>query len=114
MNVVERKEPLIGMLEEEKGRCLLAAVALEKEIERLPRGVLLVRSKPYKDKVYRYHYRKFRQGKRSVSIHVPSADVESVRKQIESRLRYVEELRAYRSRIRFLEKALGQKGNRGR
>jgi hypothetical protein len=40
--------------------------------------------------------------------------VESVRKQIESRLRYVEELRAYRSRIRFLEKALGQKGNRGR
>ena len=100
----------MGMLEEEKARCLLAAAALEKEIERLPLGVLLVRSKPYKDRVYRYHYLKFREGKKSISIHVPNADVESVRKQIESRLRYVEELRAYRSRIRFLEKALGQKG----
>lgn len=106
MNVVEKKEPLVGMLEEEKARCLLAAAALEKEIGRLPLGVLLVRSKSYKDRVYRYHYRKFRQGKKSVSIHVPNANVESVRKQIESRLRYVEELRAYRSRIRFIEKAL--------
>ena len=114
MNVVEKKEPLIGLLEEEKKRCLLAAVALEMEIARLPRGVLLVRSKPYKDKVYRYHYLKFRQGKMSVSIHVPNADVESVRKQIASRLRYAEELSAYRSRVRFIEKALGQKGRRGR
>jgi len=114
MDVVEKKEPLIGMLEEEKERCLLAVLALEKAIEGLPQGVLLVRSKPYKDKVYRYHYLKFRKGGKSVSTHVPIADVESVREKIESRLRYVEELRAYRSRIRFLENALGQKGKRGR
>ena len=114
MNVVEKKEPLLGMLLEEKIRCLLAAKALEKEIERLPRGVLLVRSKPYKDRVYRYHYLKFRQGEKSVSIHVPNAGVESVRKQIASRLRYEEELSAYRSRIRFLEKALGKNGKGGR
>ena len=114
MNVVEKKEPLVGMLEEEQARCLLAAAALEREIAHLPLGVLLVRSKRYKDRVYRYHYLKFRQGKKSVSIHVPDAGVESVRKQIASRLRYDEELRAYRSRLRFLEKALGQKGVGGR
>lgn len=114
MKVVEKKEPLIGMLMEEKARCLRAAKALESEIERLPRGVLLVRSKPYKKRVYRYHYLKYREGEKSVSRHVPQAEVESVRRQLESRRRFEEELHAYQSRLRFLEKALGGKGKGGR
>ncbi len=107
MKVVEKKEPLLGMLQEEKARCLRAAKALEKEIERLPRGVLLVRSKPYRQRIYHYHYLKFREGEKSFSNHVPNAAVESLRKQLELRHRYQEEIRSYRYRIRFLDNALG-------
>jgi hypothetical protein len=114
VKVVEKKEPLIGMLMEEKARCLLAAKALEAEIGRLPRGVLLVRSKPYKKRVYRYHYLKFREGAKSVSLHVPNAEVEKIRGQLDSRRRYEEELRIYQSRIRFLENALEGTARRGR
>jgi hypothetical protein len=107
MKVVEKDKLVDGMLHEELERCRGMVSSLEQEISHLPKGSLHVRKKQYKKKRYRYYYLKYREGKKCVSRHVPDRQLEALKKELEKRSIYQKEIKAYKARIKYLEKILG-------
>ena len=108
MKVVEKDRLVDGMLHEELERCRGMVSSLEQEISHLPKGSLHVRNKQYKKKRYRYYYLKYREGEKSVSRHVPVRQLETLKKELERRNSYQKEVKAYKARIKYLEKILGR------
>lgn len=107
MKVVEKDKLVDGMLQEELERCRSMVSSLEQEISHLPKGSLHVRKKQYKKKKYRYYYLKYREGGKSVSRHVPDRQLETLKKELEKRSHYQKEIKAYKTRIKYLEKIVG-------
>jgi len=70
----------------------------------LPKGSLHIRKKQYKGKTYSYHYLKYRQGKKSVSRHVPQKELDLLIQKLKDRKRYEKELKSYVVRMKYLEK----------
>jgi len=110
MKVVENDRLISDMLREELVRCRNMSASIEQVLSNLPKGSLHLRSKDYQGKSYSYHYVKFRERGKSVSRHIPSVQVEEVRKQLQTRKSYEQELKTYRARIRYLEKILPHQG----
>jgi hypothetical protein len=94
------------VLEDELRRSQEMVRLLEGEAAALPRGSLHMRRKAYKDRSYEYHYMKYWEDSRSVSVHVPGADLDRVREELEHRKAYENEIREYRGRIKYLERIL--------
>ena len=109
MKVVEKDKLVDGMLREELERCRGMVSSLEQEISRLPKGSLHVRKKQYKNKRYRYYYLKYREGGKSVSRHVPVPQLDALKKELDKQRDIGKEIKAYRDRIKYLEKILGLK-----
>jgi len=107
MKVVEKDRLVDGMLHEELERCRGMVSSLEQEIAHLPKGSLHVRKKQYGEKRYRYYYLKYREGEKSLSRHVPVRQLEALKKDLDKRSSYQNELKAYKVRIKYLEKILG-------
>lgn len=101
MKVVEKDKLIEGMLKEELNRCWEMVSSLERKLAELPKGSLHLRQK-----VYSYHYLKFREGGRSISKHIPQDQVEDVSRKLEVRKDYEKEMEVLKSRIRYLEKIL--------
>jgi hypothetical protein len=108
MKVVEKDKLIDGMLHEELERCRSMVSSLERELSHLPKGSLHVRKKQYKKKRYRYYYLKYREGEKSVSRHVPDHQLEALKKELEKRNHYQKEIKAYKARIKYLEKIVGR------
>ena len=106
MKQVEKDSLVRGVLMDELRRSQEMFRLLESETTELPRGTLHVRRKKYKDRSYKYHYLKYWEGGKSVSVHVPRADLERIREGLERRKAYESEIGEYRGRIRYLEKIL--------
>jgi hypothetical protein len=106
MKVVEDDKMISDMLREELVRCRKLFASFEQALSKLPKGSLHVRDKDYRGKRYSYHYLKFREQGRSVSRHIPLGQVEEIRKQLQTRKSYEQEMKIYRARIRYLEKIL--------
>lgn len=104
MKVVEKDHHVHGMLSEEMKRCRDMIVSLEKELLNFPKGSLHIRKKGYKGKKYSYHYLKYRQGKKSISKHVPQKELETLIQKMKARKRYEKELKSYVVRMKYLEK----------
>ena len=109
MKVVEKDKLVDGMLREELERCRGMVSSLEQEISRLPKGSLHVRKKQYKKRRYQYYYLKYREGGKSVSHHVPAPQLDALKKELDKRRDIGKEIKAYRDRIKYLEKILGLK-----
>ena len=110
MKVVENDRLISDMLREELVRCRHMSASVEQALSSLPKGSLHLRSKDYHGKSYSYHYLKFRERGKSVNRHIPAGQVEEIRKQLQSRKSYEQELKTYRERIRYLEKILPHQG----
>lgn len=110
MKVVENDRLISDMLREELVRCRKMSVSIEQALSSLSKGSLHLRSKDYQGKSYSYHYLKFREQGKNVSRHIPSGQVEELRKQLQTRKNYEQELKTYRARIRYLEKILRHQG----
>ena len=106
MKQVEKDRLVQGVLEDELRRSQEMVHLLESEATKLPKGSLHVRIKKYKDRSYEYPYLKYWEGGRSVSVHVPRADLDRIREELERRKAYENEIREYRGRIRYLERIL--------
>jgi hypothetical protein len=106
MKQVEKDRLVQGVLEDELRRSREMVKLLENEAADLPRGSLHLRRKKYKDRRYEYHYLKYWENGRSVSVHVPSAGLDRIREGLERRKAYEKEIREYRGRIRYLERIL--------
>jgi len=104
MKVVEKDRHVHGMLSEELKRCRDMIISLGKELLNLPKGSLHMRKKDYKGKKYSYHYLKYRQGKKSISRHVPQKELEPLIQKLKARKRYEKELKSYVVRMKYLEK----------
>jgi hypothetical protein len=104
MKVVEKDRHVHGMLSEEMKRCRDMIIPLERELLNLPKGSLHIRKKHYKGKKYSYHYLKYRQGKKSISKHVPQKKLETLIQKLKARKGYEKELRSYALRMKYLEK----------
>jgi len=109
MKVVEKDKLVDGMLREELERCRGMVSSLEQENSRLSKGSLHVRKKQYKKKRYQYYYLKYREGGESVSRHVPTPQLDALKKELDKRRDMGKEIKAYRDRIKYLEKILGLK-----
>jgi len=103
MNVVEKDAVVSGMLGDELSRCEEALASILKAFSELPKGSLGSRKKIYKDKEYKYHYLKFREGNKVISQHVPEGDLEKFRDKLALRKKYLLEAGAYKKRIAYLE-----------
>lgn len=110
MNVVEKDAVVSGMLGDELSRCEEALASILKALSELPKGSLSSRKKVYKDKEYKYHYLKFREGNKVISQHVPEGDLEKFRDKLALRKKYLLEAGAYKKRIAYLEGLLKDKG----
>lgn len=106
MKVVEKDNLVHGMLNEEFERCRDMIASIKQSLSKVPKGSLHIREKNYKDKVYAYHYLKYREGDKSISKHVPEKKLEEVNKKLEVRKKYEKELKLYEARSRYLEKML--------
>jgi len=106
MKQVEKDRLVQGVLEDELRRSQEMVRLLESEASDLPRGSLHLRRKEYKDRSYEYHYMKYWEDGRSVSVHVPRADLDRIREELERRKAYENEIREYRGRIKYLERIL--------
>jgi hypothetical protein len=104
MKVVEKDPHVHGMLREELKRCKDMIISLGNELLNLPKGSLHIRKKHYKGKTYSYHYLKYRQGKKSVGIHVPQKELDPLIQKMKARKRYEKELKFYEARVKYLEK----------
>lgn len=104
MKVVEKDRHVHGMLSEEMKRCRDMIISLRRELLNLPKGSLHIRKKHYKGKKYSYHYLKYRQGKKSISRHVPQNELEPLIQNLKARKRYEKELKSYVARMKYLEK----------
>lgn len=99
MKVVENDKLIHGMLREELERCRRIVLSIEKELGRLPKGSLHVRKKQYKNNSYHYHYLKYRVGRKSISKHVPANMVQEIKKKLDERQRYMQELKSNKARM---------------
>ena len=106
MAVVKKDIVVHGMLQDELERCERLAASLESAISNLPKGSLHKRNMKYKEKVYAYHYLKSREGEKSVSKHIPEAEVEDLALQIKARRKKEKDLKQFRDRIKYLKKLL--------
>ena len=106
MKQVEKDRLVQGVLMDELRRSQEMVRLLEDEAADLPRGSLHLRRKKYKDRNYEYHYLKYWEDGRSVSVHVPRADLDRLKEELERRKAYENEIRKYRGRIRYLERIL--------
>ena len=106
MKQVEKDRLVQGVLVDELRRSQEMVRLLEAEATDLPRGSLHLRRKKYKERHYEYHYLKYWENGRSVSAHVPRADLGRIKEDLEHRKAYEREIMEYRSRIRYLERIL--------
>ncbi len=113
MNVVENDIVVSGMLNDELVRCEEALAAINRVLSELPRGSLSVRKKIYKNKVYEYHYLKFREGNRVVNQHVAGSVLKELQDKLALREKYLQEAKAHEKRILYLNKLLKSKGHHG-
>jgi len=104
MKAVENDNLIQGMLHEELERCRRMLLSLKKELTQLPKGSLHIREKLYKGKKYRYHYLKYRDGRKSISKHVSKKELDSLNEKLRARQDYEKEIKSYRARIKYLEK----------
>ena len=107
MNVVENDNAIRGMLIDELKRCQEMVGDLEKAASALPRGVLNLRKKRYKEKEYLYYYLKYREGRKVISKHIPKDEVDRIKNGLELRKRYEREIKSFIKRIGYLNKLLG-------
>lgn len=119
MNVAEKDAVVSEMLSDELSRCEEALVSISRALSNLPKGSLGPRRKVYKGKEYKYHYLKFRLGKKVVSKHVSENELEALREKLSHRKKYELEAKVYRKRIAYLkrimkakEKPLGNQDNK--
>jgi hypothetical protein len=113
MKVVEKDRIISGMLQDELQRCHEMLDSLRKAVSKLPKGVLSLRKKRYKKKVYSYYYLKYREGENVVNKHVSDDKVQKIAKQLEQRKRYMKEIRSYEKKIAYLKKVLGAGREKG-
>lgn len=106
MKVAEKDRAVHGLLEEEYRRCKDVLSALAAKAAQFPKGSLHVRNKGYKDRKYAYHYLVARVDGRVVNRHVQEAEVAEVKQQLELRNKCLQEMRAYKKRMAYLEKLL--------
>ena len=106
MNVVEKDNLVHGMLNEEFERCKGMIISLKQSLYDIPKGSIQVRQKKYKDNVYSYHYLKYREGKNSLSLHIPKDNLKELIENLEYRKKIEKEIRLYKDRIKYLEKIL--------
>jgi hypothetical protein len=106
MNVAEKDEVISGMLQDEMERCIEAVNGLKQSASGLPRGVINLRKRLYKDKEYHYHCLIFRDGKKVINKHIPKNHLGDVAKALELRGKYEDEIRSYKSRIKYLHKLM--------
>lgn len=110
---MEKDIVISGMLRDELKRCHEMLDSLEKSISGLPKGVINLRKKRYKDRVYSYYYLKYRSGERVVNKHLRNDDVQEIEKKLEQRKNYEKEMQAYKKKIAYLNKILGAGKRRG-
>jgi len=113
MNVVEKDAVVSGMLHDELSRCNEALVSIRKALSELPKGSLGVRKRFHKDRVYEYHYLKFREGNKVVNQHVSEDNLKDMQNKLAQRKKYEKEAQVYERRISYLKKLLKAKGRPG-
>lgn len=113
MKVVEKDKVISGMLRDELKRCREMLGSLERSVSGLPKGIINKRKKRYKDKVYSYHYLKYRDGSKVVNKHIPNSGVQELLEKLELREKYEKEIKSYKSKIAYLSKILGSDKKRG-
>lgn len=106
MKVVEKDRVIGGMLSDEMKRCQDMLKSLEKPLSGLPKGVISERKKRYKDKVYFYHYLKYRSGEKVINKHIPKNEVREILKELERRKKIEKEIQIYKNKIAYLKKVL--------
>ncbi|HVN96215.1 MAG TPA: hypothetical protein VMT62_07295 [Syntrophorhabdaceae bacterium] len=112
MNVVEKDVVVSGMLQDELSRCKEAHASIRKALSGLPKGSLSVRKRLHKDREYRYHYLKFREGDKVVNQYVAQSKLRELRNKLDQRKKYEKEAKVYEKRISYLQKLLKAKGRR--
>jgi len=110
MIVVEKDIVVSGMLQDELIRCEEALAAIHNALSGLPKGSLSVRKKLYKNREYKYHYLKFREGDKVINRHVVDDELSGLQNKLALRKRYALEAEAYEKRISYLKKLLKTKG----
>lgn len=103
MKVAEKDVVILGILEEEYGRCREVIGALQAKAKSCPRGALNVRKKQIKDKEYSYHYLVWREGKKIVNRHISERDLPGLQKQLEEREKLRKEIQLFKKRLNYLE-----------
>ena len=106
MKVVEKDRVISGMLRDELARCQEMLDGLRKLVSKLPKGVISIRKKRYKDRVYSYYYLKYRDGKKVVNKHISKEEIEKISKKLEQRKKYEKEMQAYKKRINDLNRII--------
>ena len=106
MKVAEKDSAVRGLLEEEYRRCQDVLSSLSDKAAHYPNGSLHVRKKAYKGKEYAYHYLVAREQGKVVNRHIPEAELDDLRLQLEQRDKCRKEIQAYRKRIAYLERLL--------
>ena len=106
MKVVEKNNPVRGLLKEEYQRCQEVLAALSEKAAKYPKGSLNLRKKRYKGKEYAYHYLVAREEGRVVNRHIPEAEVPVLQRQLAERDKCRKEIQAYEKRIAYLERLL--------
>jgi hypothetical protein len=111
MKVVEKDRVIRGMLIDEMKRCREMLGQLEKSVAALPKGVINKRKKKYKDRIYYYYCLKYRDGLKVISRHIPDGDLQEIAEKLKSRKKYEKEILAYKKKIAYLNKLLGNEGS---
>jgi hypothetical protein len=112
MKVVEKDKVIGGMLVDEMKRCREMLGQLEKAASALPKGVINKRKKKYKDRIYVYHCLKYRDGLKVINRHIPDGDLQEIAEKLKSRKKLEKEMLAYKKRMAYLYKLLGNKSVR--
>jgi len=107
MKVAEKDKVISGMLMDELKRCEEMLDGLVNAASKLPKGILGLRKKQYKKKVYSYYYLKYREGEKVISKHIPNDKVQDLIKKLEQRKKYIKEIQSYKKKIVYLKKVLG-------
>jgi len=72
----------------------------------LPKGSISERKKSYKNKVYSYHYLKYREGGKVISKHISNKELQEILGKLEMRKKYEKEIQSYEKRIAYLNMIL--------
>ena len=110
MNVVVNDSVISGMLHDELSRCNEALDSIRKALSGLPKGSLSVRKRLLKDREYKYHYLKYREGNKVVNQHVADGRLKELQNKLDQRNKYENEMKVYEKRISYLKKLLKAKG----